>query len=64
MTCLGRDALQCDQVAEMLREEGIRAKPFHRGLKNPELDKTMQQWLDGGVECVVLILESRAVESD
>lgn len=56
--------MQCDQVAEMLREEGIRAKPFHRGLKNPELDKTMQQWLDGGVECVVLILESRAVESD
>jgi hypothetical protein len=48
----------------MLREEGIRAKPFHRGLKNPELDKTMQQWLEGGVECVVLILEFRAVESD
>ncbi|KAG7562648.1 hypothetical protein FFLO_01915 [Filobasidium floriforme] len=48
-----RARAMCDQVAEMLREEGIRAKPFHRGLKNPELDKTMQQWLEGGVECVV-----------
>lgn len=37
----------------MLREEGVRARPFHRGLRNTDLDKTMQQWLDGSVECVV-----------
>jgi hypothetical protein len=48
-----RSRAMCDQVAEMLRDTGIKARPFHRGLKSHELDKTLQQWLSGEVECVV-----------
>lgn len=44
---------QCDAVAEVLRQTGIRAKAYHRGLSSHELDKTLKSWLDGSIECVV-----------
>lgn len=48
--------VQCDQVAVTLRNEGINARPFHKGLATSELDQTLRSWLDGQVECVVSII--------
>lgn len=44
---------QCNAMAIFLSEQGIKAKPFHRGIKQHELDMTLKQWIDGKVDCVV-----------
>jgi superfamily II DNA helicase RecQ len=40
-------------VSTFLSDQGIKAKPFHRGVKQSELDKTLTEWIIGKVDCVV-----------
>ncbi|TRM60632.1 P-loop containing nucleoside triphosphate hydrolase protein [Schizophyllum amplum] len=44
--CRKRDT--CDELAKYLRKKGMNARPYHRGLKGPELDKTLAEWTAGG----------------
>ncbi|KAI5122778.1 hypothetical protein M0805_000122 [Coniferiporia weirii] len=41
----------CDELSHYLRSNGISARPYHRGLKSKELEKTLQEWQDGGDGC-------------
>ncbi|KAJ7069443.1 ATP-dependent DNA helicase [Mycena amicta] len=38
----------CDELSQFLRGQGIRARPYHRGLKPRELDSTLREWTRGG----------------
>ncbi|EJC98120.1 ATP-dependent DNA helicase [Fomitiporia mediterranea MF3/22] len=38
----------CDELARYLRCNGLSARPYHRGLKSRELDRTLQEWQEGG----------------
>ncbi|KAL5482734.1 hypothetical protein ACEPAI_9328 [Sanghuangporus weigelae] len=38
----------CDDLSHYLRRNGINARPYHRGLKPKELDKTLREWQEGG----------------
>ncbi|KAL5524624.1 hypothetical protein ACEPAF_9764 [Sanghuangporus sanghuang] len=38
----------CDDLSHYLRRNGINARPYHRGLKPKELDRTLQEWQEGG----------------
>uniref|UniRef100_D8PXX1 ATP-dependent DNA helicase n=1 Tax=Schizophyllum commune (strain H4-8 / FGSC 9210) TaxID=578458 RepID=D8PXX1_SCHCM len=44
--CRRRDT--CDELAEFLRKRGMNARPYHRGIKGPTLDKTLAEWTAGG----------------
>ncbi|KAL1745795.1 P-loop containing nucleoside triphosphate hydrolase protein [Schizophyllum fasciatum] len=44
--CRRRDT--CDELAEYLRRKGMNARPYHRGIKGPALDKTLAEWTAGG----------------
>ncbi|GHJ89818.1 hypothetical protein NliqN6_6220 [Naganishia liquefaciens] len=48
-----RSKALCDAVAEFLSGNGIKARPFYRGLKGYTLDDTLQKWLSGDIDCVV-----------
>lgn len=48
-----RSRASCDAVSTFLSEHGVKAKPFHRGVKQYELDRTLTQWIVGDVDCVV-----------
>ncbi|KAH8114509.1 ATP-dependent DNA helicase [Phellopilus nigrolimitatus] len=38
----------CDELSQYLRNNGIQARPYHRGLKPNVLDKTLKEWQQGG----------------
>ncbi|KAL1760247.1 P-loop containing nucleoside triphosphate hydrolase protein [Schizophyllum commune] len=44
--CRRRDT--CDELADFLRKRGMNARPYHRGIKGPTLDKTLAEWTAGG----------------
>ncbi|KAI5450400.1 hypothetical protein NCC49_003182, partial [Naganishia albida] len=48
-----RSKALCDAVSEFLSTNGVKAKPFHRGLKGYMLDDTLKKWLVGDIDCVV-----------
>jgi hypothetical protein len=45
--------VQCENVADILRTHGIRARAFHSGFKKHEKDLLQDQWSSGVVECIV-----------
>ena len=42
-----RTKAMCDTIAEHLKEKGIRAEPYHRGIRPGVLEKTMRGWVNG-----------------
>lgn len=38
----------CDELAHYLRGNGLNARPYHRGVKPKELEKTLWEWQEGG----------------
>ncbi|KAL1676897.1 P-loop containing nucleoside triphosphate hydrolase protein [Schizophyllum commune] len=44
--CRRRDT--CDELADFLRKRGMNARPYHRGIKGPTLDRTLAEWTAGG----------------
>ncbi|KIY46719.1 ATP-dependent DNA helicase [Fistulina hepatica ATCC 64428] len=49
-----RHRATCDDLVQYLRGKGLRARPYHRGIKAAKLNQTLQQWTYGdGVDIVV-----------
>ncbi|KAJ7601254.1 ATP-dependent DNA helicase, partial [Mycena floridula] len=44
--CRAKDT--CNQLSSYLRGKGLNARPYHRGIKPSELDRTLRQWTAGG----------------
>ncbi|KAI6123782.1 P-loop containing nucleoside triphosphate hydrolase protein [Pisolithus croceorrhizus] len=40
----------CDELSQFLIGKGLKAKPYHRGIKSSELDETLKAWQAGGTE--------------
>lgn len=40
----------CDELSQFLTGKGLKAKPYHRGIKSSELDETLKAWQAGGTE--------------
>lgn len=38
----------CDSLAAYLKGKGLNARPYHRGIKGPMLDRTLAEWERGG----------------
>ncbi|EED77949.1 predicted protein [Postia placenta Mad-698-R] len=38
----------CDSLAAYLKGKGLNARPYHRGIKGPILDRTLAEWERGG----------------
>ncbi|KAF9029436.1 ATP-dependent DNA helicase [Hymenopellis radicata] len=48
-----RERKACDLVAGVLRNKGLGARPYHKGLKADELDRTLSEWTEGVITVVV-----------
>lgn len=44
----------CDNLAQYLRNHGVGARPYHRGIPAGRLNTTLKEWLDGEA-CEVVI---------
>jgi superfamily II DNA helicase RecQ len=44
-----RTRATCDELARYLRNHGVAARPYHRGVPNSKLNSTLKEWLDGSV---------------
>ncbi|KAI6044885.1 P-loop containing nucleoside triphosphate hydrolase protein [Pisolithus marmoratus] len=40
----------CDELSHFLTAKGLKARPYHRGIKLLELDETLKGWQAGGTE--------------
>ncbi|KAF7298698.1 ATP-dependent DNA helicase [Mycena indigotica] len=38
----------CDELSTFLRGNGVKSKPYHRGLRPSQLDSTLREWTSGG----------------
>ncbi|TFY65529.1 hypothetical protein EVJ58_g1919 [Rhodofomes roseus] len=43
-----RTRARCDDLAAYLRGKGLNARPYHRGVKPAQLDRTLKEWETGG----------------
>ncbi|OBZ71199.1 Bloom syndrome protein [Grifola frondosa] len=43
-----RTRATCDDLSNFLRGKGLNARPYHRGVKTTILNKTMEEWEQGG----------------
>ncbi|KAF7299551.1 ATP-dependent DNA helicase [Mycena chlorophos] len=43
-----RTRAACDELSIYLRGQGLRSRPYHRGLKPHQLDTTLREWTGGG----------------
>ncbi|KZT73960.1 ATP-dependent DNA helicase [Daedalea quercina L-15889] len=43
-----RTRARCDELSSYLRGKGLNARPYHRGIRPAQLDKTMKEWEVGG----------------
>ncbi|KAF8907399.1 P-loop containing nucleoside triphosphate hydrolase protein [Mucidula mucida] len=48
-----RERKTCSFVAGVLRNKGLGARPYHKGLTTDELDRTLSEWTDGAITVVV-----------
>ncbi|KAI0917389.1 hypothetical protein AcW1_007413 [Taiwanofungus camphoratus] len=43
-----RTRARCDEMSAYLRSKGLNARPYHRGIKASILNKTLEEWEQGG----------------
>ncbi|KAJ7133631.1 P-loop containing nucleoside triphosphate hydrolase protein [Mycena epipterygia] len=43
-----RTRASCDELSGFLRGKGLASRPYHRGIPNATLDKTLRDWTRGG----------------
>nr|ODN81261.1 ATP-dependent DNA helicase [Cryptococcus depauperatus CBS 7841] len=48
-----RTTAACEDVAEGLRQKGIKAMPYYKNLNKTIKDDALARWKDGSIECIV-----------
>lgn len=44
---------KCDDVVEILKKKGIKARAYYASLKEAELTDAITSWKEGRIECIV-----------